>query len=171
MKGIIKIVLFLLPVILPVSLAAQKPDSTLRDTARIILPPLLDSTYVGKNIFDILSSRSESGATVTIIQSENIKSAFAAHIEKSSKRQIQGYRIRIYFDNSQVARNMSAEIVSKFTQSYPTIPVYRTYSKPYFKVTVGDFRSKSEAMRLMAELEQKFSSAFLVKEIINYPPL
>ena len=49
------------------------------------------------------------------------------------------------------------------------MPVYRTYANPYFKVTAGDFRTRSEAMALLVRLKDEFPRALLVKERINYP--
>ena len=46
---------------------------------------------------------------------------------------------------------------------------YRSYVNPYFKVTVGDFRTRSEAMQLLMEIKSDFPAAFIVKENINYP--
>ncbi len=150
--------------------SAQKPDSLIRDTT-IIIPPLMDSTLVGRDILDMLSERSANGATVKINQSENIKDALEIHISKSPNKKMQGYRIRIYFDNNQNARNISADVAAKFSQLYPFVPVYRTYDKIYFKVTAGDFRTKSEAVKLLKDMEKNFLSAFIIKENINFPPL
>ena len=46
---------------------------------------------------------------------------------------------------------------------------YRTYTNPYFKVTVGDCRTKSEAMELLSRIKRNFPSAFVVKENIQFP--
>ncbi len=46
---------------------------------------------------------------------------------------------------------------------------YRTYSNPFFRVTVGDFRTKSEAMQLLLQVKGAFPTAFIVKETIGYP--
>ena len=37
-------------------------------------------------------------------------------------------------------------------------------------MTVGDFRTKSEALGLLNRVKGMFPSAFIVKEQINYPP-
>lgn len=155
--------------VLPNKILAQEPDSLNRDSV-IVIPPLLDSMLLGQNIFDILAAESK-GAVVRVFQSENIKNALLNQILKASTRRLTGYRIRIYFDNSQSARSMSQNTAAKFSQLYPQISVYPTYVNPFFKVTVGDFRTKSEALKLLKELEPIFKSAFLVKENINYPPL
>ena len=36
-------------------------------------------------------------------------------------------------------------------------------------MTVGDFRTKSEAMELLSRIKYSFPSAFVVKENISYP--
>ena len=36
-------------------------------------------------------------------------------------------------------------------------------------MTVGDFRTKSEAVELLNRIKSDFPSAFIVKENINYP--
>jgi hypothetical protein len=91
------------------------------------------------------------------------------HIEKNASRTLSGYRVRIFFDNKQTARNESELTVEKFRAMYPDVAVYRTYTNPYFKVTVGDCRTKSEAMKLLSRIKRSFSSAFVVKENIELP--
>ena len=54
-------------------------------------------------------------------------------------------------------------------EQYNDVAAYRSYVNPYFKVTVGDFRTKSEAMQLLQKIRGAFPSAFIVKENINYP--
>ena len=85
-------------------------------------------------------------------------------VEKNKGRRPQGYRIRIYFDNSQNARAVSEQIVDTFKVHHPDVPVYRIYDNPYFKVTVGEFRSKSDAMRFMEAIRPEYPTVFLVKE-------
>jgi hypothetical protein len=91
------------------------------------------------------------------------------HISANSKRTISGYRVRIFFDNKQTARAESENTLKKFNGLFPDVTAYRIYTNPYFKVTVGDFRTKSEAMALLARIKGDFPSAFVVKETIEYP--
>ena len=100
-----------------------------------------------------------------------MKSAVARHISRNSSRRITGYRVRIFFDNSQNARQKSESVAGAFAAAYPGISIYRVYASPYFKVTVGDFRSRDEAQLFAQRLKGWFPSAFLVKEHINYPSL
>jgi hypothetical protein len=80
-----------------------------------------------------------------------------------------GYRVRIFFDNRQSARKESENVLKRFHAIFPDVMAYRLYANPYFKVTVGDFRTRSEAMALLARIKGDFPSAFVVKENIEYP--
>ncbi len=127
----------------------------------------IDTTLAGKNIFNILSSGRE--AEVEISQSQMISGSMKSHIASNGERTMSGYRVRIFFDNKQSARNESEATLKKFNSLFPEVMAYRIYANPYFKVTVGDFRTKSEAMALLARIKGAFPSAFVVKENIEYP--
>lgn len=122
---------------------------------------------VTRNIFDDLSEAGPAGNRVTITQPRNMDQMLLRHTEYSKQKKTQGFRVRIYFDNRQQARNRSSEVESNFAESYPEVPVYRTYAYPYFKVTVGDFRTRSEAMMFLKKIETDFPSAFIVRESIS----
>ena len=128
------------------------------------LAPAVDSTLLGKSIFNLLPN-------VTVHQSEAILASMNRQISSNSSRRLSGYRVRIFNDNKQNARGASEAAMGRFNGMYPGIAAYRTYSNPFFKVTVGDFRTKSEAMRLLQQVKGSFPSAFIVKETINYPPV
>ena len=119
----------------------------------------VDSTLVGQNVFSL----------VNVEQSDVIADSMNAHIAANGTRTMSGYRVRIFFDNRQTARVESEQTIKKFVNMYHDIPAYRTYTNPYFKVTVGDCRTKSEAMSLLTRIKSAFPSAFVVKENIEYP--
>ena len=130
----------------------------------------VDTLLVGKDVFHIMPLKAKGGkADVEIYQSQEVASALRTQVESNSKRQISGYRVRIFFDNKQSARVESEEILKRFEAVYHDVKAYRTYANPYFKVTVGDFRTKSEAMALLSRIKSAFPSAFVVKENISYP--
>lgn len=130
----------------------------------------VDSTLAGKDIFLMLPSKQAGDkADVKVHQSNEVKASFREHVAANSRRTISGYRVRIFFDNKQTARNESETTLKKFNTLFPEVMAYRIYANPYFKVTVGDFRTKSEAMALLARIKGDFPSAFVVKENIEYP--
>ena len=130
----------------------------------------VDTTLVGKDVFLLMPSR-EMGDTagVKINQTEAVKDAMRKQVEDNGSRTLNGYRVRIFFDNKQTARVESEETLKRFESMYHDVVAYRTYANPYFKVTVGDFRTRSEAVKLLERIKGAFPSAFVVKENIAFP--
>ena len=130
----------------------------------------VDTLLVGKDVFHIMPLKAKGGkADVEIYQSQEVASALRKQVEENVKRTMNGYRVRIFFDNKQTARTESEETLKRFETMYHDVKAYRTYANPYFKVTVGDFRTKSEAMELLSRIKREFPSAFVVKENIEFP--
>jgi hypothetical protein len=119
----------------------------------------MDASLAGKNVFNY----------VTVHQSQAIADAMSRKIERNRDKRMTGYRVRIFFDNKQNSRAASEAAMGRFQSAYPGHGVYRSFASPYFKVTVGDFRTKSEALQMMRRIKADFPSAFVVKENINYP--
>lgn len=92
-------------------------------------------------------------------------------LQNASRPGMQGFRIRIYFDLSQVSRHESQNVMDDFMEQFPGIAVYRTFQSPYYKVSVGDFRTRDEAFRQFQKLSRVYPKAFIVGEWINFPVL
>jgi hypothetical protein len=130
----------------------------------------VDTSLVGKDILKLMPKKSEGGAAdVEVYQSDTLETTLRKHVASNADRTLAGYRVRIFFDNRQTARVASEETLKRFESLYHDVVAYRTYANPYFKVTVGDFRTKSEAMALLERIRYEFPSAFVVKENISFP--
>lgn len=129
---------------------------------------VLDSTLIGRSIVDIV----EANGGVTINQSSSVEHALAAHTGVTGKRKLSGYRIRIFFSNKQSARVESERVENEFREAFPSIPVYRTYPSPHFKVAVGDYRTRTDALKELDAIKVYFPDAYILKEReIHYPRL
>lgn len=102
-----------------------------------------------------------------VLLSPALKAAYEQQLQENRQRVVNGYRLRIYFDNKQMARKESESVAIEFLMQFPDVPVYRSYVNPYFKVTVGDFRTKSEALQFMERIRSAYPAAFLVREPIS----
>ena len=103
----------------------------------------------------------------SVVASDSLQKSMQEYIAKNPSRNVSVFRLRIFFDNKRDARAVSEQVMSEFQEIYPSVPVFRGYSNPYFKVTVGNFRSKSEAMKFLNEIKSQYPSVFLVKEVIS----
>lgn len=133
----------------------------------LVFTPLsaVDESLEGKSIFSAMPEN------VRILQSASIRNAVEAMARKSDKPEVSGYRIRIFFDNAQNARGASEATLYRFKMKNPGTAAYRSFTSPYFKVTVGDYRNRSEAMHALQEIRRDFPSAFIVREHFKYPAL
>lgn len=125
----------------------------------------LTDSLAGKIIFNVMPDG------VNVRQSRSVEAAALRQIEinESRKYDIEGYRIRIFFDNSQDAREASEQTCERFRKLFPGYETYRTFIYPNFKVTVGDFRTKTEAQIALKSIVKHFPSAFIVKERMKFP--
>ena len=130
-------------------------------TSMVEFAPLLDSTLAGVDILSL----------VDVNQDESITDAFDQYVESNKSRTLTGYRVRIFFDNSRSARTRSEEVAREFAAAHPTVKVYRSHVNPYFKVTVGNFRTKDDAQKFARSISGTYPSVFLVKEHIQYPDI
>ena len=148
--------------------AAQEKPSNLTAVDSIVYRPVAasDAALEGKSVFSLLSNETRNA---TLSQDPSIVTAMNAHISYNRKKKLNGYRVRIFFDNKQNSRGASEAAMRRFQGAFPGYSAYRSFTSPHFKVTVGDFRTKSEAMQLLQRVKGMFPSAFIVKEQINYP--
>jgi len=123
----------------------------------------VDSTLMGRSILSVM------GSGVTVNQSQAMRSAFDGYVSNNASKKLSGYRIRVYFDNGQNARARSEAIARTISGTFPGIGVYRTFESPNYKVTVGDFRTKDEALKVYHALKSTYPTALLLKDTINYP--
>lgn len=148
---------------------AQEVPQQLRnpgDTISFQRAPLADSTLVGKTVFQILE-----GKEVTLNQPQEMDQAYARYIQANRERKMNGYRIRLFFSNKQSARTESEELEKEFQLQFPQIPTYRSYTNPFFKVVVGDYRTKSDAIRELNKILPFYPKAIVVKESIWFPAI
>lgn len=124
----------------------------------------VDETLVGQSVFSSMPAN-----TVTVRQSPGVRDSMEVHVRENASKKLTGYRIRIFFDNKQDSREQSEAVLKQFQTHFPGVAAYRSFVNPFFKVTVGDFRTKSEAARFHEQVAEVFATAFIVKENINFP--
>lgn len=125
----------------------------------------MDESLEGRNIFTAMPEN------VTVNQNAAIRDSLISYIHKNQGRSVSGYRIRIFFDNKQNSRGASEAEAARFRSLYPGYSVYRSFANPFFKVTIGDFRTKSEANTALRVIVNDFPTAFVVREKFRFPAL
>lgn len=144
----------------------RQQTKTMRITAIILSAIALAVTIPGRLNAQSYNFPYRKGE-ITVHQSPKMNEAMEYHIRQNKHKKNYGYRIRIFFDNRQSARNNSETVLTKFTELFPDIPAYRTYNNPYFSVSVGDFKNKSEAIRALELIKPEFPNALVLRDNIQ----
>lgn len=77
---------------------------------------------------------------------------------------LEGWRIQLIF------KDQKEEILPyqiKFTNLYPEIPVQIAFDSPNYKLTVGNFRTRNEALKIKHQISKNFPGAYPVPIIID----
>jgi hypothetical protein len=107
---------------------------------------------------------------LNVFQDSRIDQLIQRHVEAKQRISgIPGFRIRIFSQSGQVARQNANQVRAEFLKRYPDMEGYLTYDAPNFKVYVGDFRTRSEALKFHKRVSRDFPNAFIVADRINLP--
>ncbi len=84
---------------------------------------------------------------------------------RSSRRNVPGYRIQIV---NTTDRNSALDAKTRAYQLYPDLKAYLLYQSPYYRIRVGNFKTKDEADDYIKELSRSFgSSIYIVRDVIE----
>lgn len=103
-------------------------------------------------------------SAVTVTEYGEAANAVEEASRAGSKLRLRGYRVCIFFDNTQDARAGAVAAKELFEQTYPGTKVYVVYENPYFKVTAGDCLTSEEAIILKERVVGTFPKAYVKSE-------
>lgn len=107
-----------------------------------------------------------------IIQDSRIDTLLQRHIAINKRRNgIDGYRLEIFFNSDHNAREKALEVKTEFLKRYPDLDAYIQFQAPNFRVRIGNFRTKSEALKVKERIKRHYPNAFRVDDIIQFPEL
>jgi len=110
--------------------------------------------------------------TITITQDSLVNVLVKKHIAlNETDNNLIGWRIQIYNSSGKEAKDEANDERGKFITKFPNTKAYIVYQPPFFKIRVGDFRSKQDAYALYKELLSMYPVSYLVKDKINLPNL
>jgi len=110
--------------------------------------------------------------TVIINSDPRIEQLLDLHIAYNNEFPfIDGYRIQLMMQSGNNALEQADEIKKEFEEVYPQIDTYVTFREPYYRLRVGDFRTRLEAMEFLENIRRKYPQAWVIKDKIAFPDL
>ena len=125
-----------------------------------------------KNIFENLANPdSVSGAVAVVTQDIKIENIML-NPQSNSTTVTGGYRVQVFSSNTQrTAKSQAYKIEKELREVFPDHMIYVTYSAPFWKVRIGDFRSQKDAQELRSEIIKAFpslrSETYTVRDHVN----
>ena len=119
-----------------------------------------------------LNVMSQQNGTITIDKDYKLDQLLEKHLAIAKYEQtIDGYRVQIFFDSGNNSQTNANNARTEFLRRHPEIEAYVSFDSPYYKVRVGDFRTRLEAQNLLNTINPFYPNAFIVLGQINYPKL
>lgn len=103
---------------------------------------------------------------VEVNEQGSAASAVRAAAQANPMEKVRGYRVCIFVDNGQQARNGAFAAMARFREIFPDVPAYWVYDNPDFKVSVGNCFTLEEAIVLKGKIQGAFDRAFVVRQEI-----
>lgn len=123
-------------------------------------------------IFNILHVNHLGWGKFSLTSNVNTDNIISKHINVNQKAKgFPGYRIQVFFASGTEAKNQANKLKTELKNSYPEYDVYILYEEPFFKVRIGNFRTKIEAYKLFKQIQESYPSAFIVDDLISFPNL
>ena len=82
---------------------------------------------------------------------------------------IDGFRVQIFMELGNDAITHADSVREVFIAEYPDVPIYLIFGQPYYRLRVGDFRTRLEAENMYQRLKKTFKNAFVTADRIELP--
>ena len=117
-------------------------------------------------------AQNDPGGELKVYQDPRVDTLLSRYVQINEMHPvIEGWRIEIFFEAGNYSKKQAMEAKADFVKKYTEVPSYLIFQQPYYKVRVGDFRTKMEAERFLHQIEFEYPQAFVVMDEINFPRL
>ncbi len=106
---------------------------------------------------------------VEVIRDQRVDEIVKMHKVYNERRQdvTMGYRVQIYFDAGTNSLERARTEARTYQMLYPDDTAYVSYSEPYYKVRVGDFRTRLAAEGFLQQILSVYPNAFVIKDRVR----
>jgi hypothetical protein len=88
------------------------------------------------------------------------------HVNDST---IDGFRVQIFMELGNDALRRADSVKTRFSEKYPEVPIYLVFGQPYYRLRIGDFRTRLEAENMYQQVKKEYKNAFVTADRIELP--
>jgi hypothetical protein len=138
----------------------------------LCIPSLAQSNYSTSDLMRRNDENSRTGKLV-ISQDPRVDTLITRYIIYNRRLNgMEGFRIQIFNSSEKNAREASGKVRAEFMSKFPEIVSYASFDRPgYYKIRVGDYRTRIEGTKYLLMVRKVFPDAYLVPDVINFPDL
>ena len=114
-----------------------------------------------------LASLGPTGHSVNFVQDPRVDILVRRHIEFNQATTVNGFRINIFFQSGNRSRSSAMAAHAAFSERFPNMRGYVSFEEPYFRVNVGNFRTRLEATVALESLRVVYPQANVVRDVLN----
>jgi len=119
-------------------------------------------------IIMVVSLKAQEGKVIINANSE-VNQLVALHTEHNQAYPyVQGFRIQLFKDSGNDALDAAHQMMEEFKKQFPDLNVYLSFKEPYYRVRVGDFRTRIEALDRLQDIKRKYRSVWIIKDNIHF---
>ena len=126
------------------------------------------------DLFLQLNEQHDGYGKISVLQDTKLYKMVDIFADANKREGMNGYRVQIFSGSGQNARATMLSISQQFLRNFPDFDntqIYTEYKAPYFKMCVGDFRSKGEANAFYHKIKGLYPDSYVVKAKIKFPKL
>lgn len=135
-----------------------------------------------ETIFDSLNEPGAGKGAVTIRQETAVRQMVGRRlsgdkVEKNADQsflKVDGFRAQVFSGNDQrKSKDEAAQKEKLIKELFPDVPTYVIYTAPFWRLRVGDFSSREEALQMQRQLMGAFPTfakeMYIVKDEVKIP--
>ena len=106
---------------------------------------------------------------ITSVNEKGIDSLFHKYERiLKTKNGVEGWRVQLLFKDK---KKVIMQLKNNFIKLYPEIPIYLKHEAPFYKLRVGNCRTKLMAIKIKNQISKHFAGAYPVEETISFSQL
>ena len=137
-----------------------------------ILTPMIMVAQESFSVLEIMNQGRTMSEQERLIINQDLAldTLISRHIMANAmKKGVDGWRIQIYRGGHRTANDDANKVRARFMDDFPDVKTYLTFDRPnWFKVKVGDFRTREEAAIIFFKVQAKYPEAYLIRDVIAF---
>jgi len=105
--------------------------------------------------------------SITFVKDSRVDQLIERRIEHNKITAVSGFRINIFFQSGNHSRGGALAAQQVFLEKFPDMDSYVSFEEPFFKVNVGNFRTRLEASAALRSIQAVYPQAHVVRDVLN----